>query len=57
MTDFPEWQIPCPWCHASPGNRCTSPRGRRLTIPSHDARLTAWTNLRTEADQQTGEPE
>lgn len=55
MTDHPEWQIPCPWCHAPAGQRCTGHRGRRLTIPSHDARHTAWNQA--VRDQQTGEPE
>jgi len=40
MTE-PEWAIRCPWCNAPPGNRCTSPRGRKLAIASHDARITA----------------
>ncbi|WP_456339918.1 zinc finger domain-containing protein [Streptomyces scabiei] len=31
----------CPRCQAAPGVRCTSPRGRRLAIDSHDARLAA----------------
>ena len=39
----PEWAIRCPWCGASPGARCTSPRGRRIPIDSHDARHTTWT--------------
>lgn len=37
----PEWQTRCPWCNASPGQRCTSPRGRRLAVESHDARINA----------------
>ena len=41
MTAPPEWSIRCPWCGAPPGQRCTSPRGRRLPIDSHDARKTA----------------
>lgn len=42
MTDKPpEWTIRCPWCNAPAGNRCTTPRGRRLPINSHDARITA----------------
>jgi hypothetical protein len=41
--DPPAWAIRCPWCQASPGQRCTSPRGRRLAIDTHDARHTAWT--------------
>ncbi|MFC5144254.1 hypothetical protein [Streptomyces aureoversilis] len=45
----PEHAIPCPWCKAQPGQRCTGQRGRRLAIPSHDARITAWNN------QPTGE--
>jgi hypothetical protein len=52
MTDHPEWSIRCPWCNAPPGQRCTSPRGRRLPIPSHDARITTWTAIRSE---QTGD--
>lgn len=40
----PEHAIRCPWCHAPAGARCTSPRGRKLAIPSHDARLQAWAN-------------
>ena len=39
--NHPEHAIPCPWCRASPGNRCTTPRGRPLAIPSHDARIQA----------------
>jgi hypothetical protein len=53
MTDHPEWQIRCPWCGSSPGNRCTRPSGGHLTIPSHDARIQAWTDQQT---QQTGDP-
>ncbi|MER5715764.1 hypothetical protein [Streptomyces sp. NPDC002132] len=44
----PAWSIRCPWCQAAPGQRCTSPRGRRLPIDTHDARTTAWTNLAKE---------
>lgn len=47
----PEWQIRCPWCQAAPGVRCTSPRGRRLTVHSHDARITAWTTRPKETGQ------
>lgn len=59
MTDHPEWAIRCPWCHAAPGQRCTSAgRGRRIAIASHDARLTAWTDHQAaQADQETGEAE
>lgn len=46
----PEWAVRCPWCGAAPGTRCTSPRGRRLVIDSHDARITAWT-ARTRPDE------
>ncbi|MFI8535414.1 hypothetical protein ACIGMX_34855 [Streptomyces aquilus] len=54
MTDHPEHAIRCPWCHAAPGQRCASAiRGRRLTIASHDARITAWTNhLAAKTDQE-----
>lgn len=41
VTDPPAWQVRCPWCGAPPGQRCTSPRGRRLHIDTHDARTTA----------------
>jgi hypothetical protein len=51
MTNPPEWAIRCPWCGASPGTRCTSPRGRRLPIQSHDARIQAHTTR----NQKTGE--
>jgi hypothetical protein len=37
----PAWSIRCPWCQAPPGQRCTSPRGRKLAIDTHDARTTA----------------
>ena len=41
-TKPPAWSIRCPWCNAEPGQRCTSrARGRRLTAPSHDARIQA----------------
>ncbi|MGW5477645.1 zinc finger domain-containing protein [Streptomyces sp. NPDC004008] len=50
-SDIPEWAIRCPWCHASPGNRCTRPSGGHLSIPSHDARITAWNTL----NRQTGD--
>lgn len=46
----PEWSVRCPWCHAPPGQRCTSPRGRRLPIASHDARHQA----HAAATRQTG---
>lgn len=38
MTGLPEHAVRCPWCGAPPGTRCTTPRGRKLSIPSHDAR-------------------
>ncbi|MEU8968096.1 hypothetical protein AB0D11_02275 [Streptomyces monashensis] len=56
MTDHPEHAIRCPWCHATPGNRCTSPRGRRIPVASHDARIQAWTTRTDARDQKTGEP-
>ncbi|WP_432010150.1 zinc finger domain-containing protein [Streptomyces cucumeris] len=40
----PEHAIRCPWCKAPAGARCTTQRGRKLAIPSHDARLQAWAN-------------
>lgn len=42
MTNPPAWAIRCPWCNAAPGQRCASPRGRRLAIETHDARLQEW---------------
>lgn len=42
MTNPPAWAIRCPWCNAAPGNRCASPRGRRLAIETHDARIQEW---------------
>jgi hypothetical protein len=44
----PEWAIRCPWCKAPVGARCTTQRGRRHHIASHDARITA-------ARQHTGD--
>lgn len=52
-TDHPEWAIHCPWCNAAVGQRCTSPRGRRIPVASHDARIQAW---QTAQDQKTGDP-
>jgi hypothetical protein len=46
---YPEHAIQCPHCGAPPGTRCTSrARGRPLAIPSHDARIEAWTAQNTE---------
>jgi hypothetical protein len=39
--DPPAWAVRCPWCGAPPGSRCTSPRGRRIAIDTHDARINA----------------
>lgn len=49
----PEWSIRCPWCNAPPGQRCTSPRGRRLVIESHDARITEHTARTTTETEET----
>jgi hypothetical protein len=46
---YPAHTVTCPWCHAPPGTRCTTPRGRKLTVPSHDARIAAYA-------AQTGPP-
>lgn len=46
MTDLathPEHAIRCPRCKAPAGQKCTTPMGRPLSIPSHDARKDAWT--------------
>jgi hypothetical protein len=49
----PEHAIACPHCGAPPGTRCTSrARSRPLAIPSHDARLTAWTAQTTAEEDQ-----
>jgi hypothetical protein len=54
----PEWAVRCSWCGASPGNRCTRPSGGTLAIPSHDARITAWTtHLAAQKARQTGDTE
>jgi hypothetical protein len=34
----PELAVACPHCHAPPGARCTTRKGRTLHIPYHDAR-------------------
>lgn len=51
--DHPEWAVRCSWCGAQPGVRCTTKRGRPLSIPSHDARITAWTALQTANAKET----
>lgn len=48
---YPEHAIQCPWCGASIGNRCTTRRGRPLAIPSHDARIEAWTAAQPAAEE------
>ena len=53
-TEHPEHGIRCPWCNAPAAQRCTTTRGRRLAIPSHDARIEAHAAL-TATDRQTGE--
>jgi hypothetical protein len=59
VTAPPEWAIRCPWCQAPPGQRCTSAgRGRRIAIPSHDARVTAWAAATDRhRNQHTGDTE
>ncbi|MFI0915236.1 zinc finger domain-containing protein [Streptomyces abikoensis] len=47
----PEHAIRCPWCHAPPGERCTGQRGKRISIPSHDARINAWQNTRPSSNE------
>jgi hypothetical protein len=51
MTGHPEHAIRCPWCQAAPGTRCTTPRGRRLPIPSHNARIQTWTAQQQPEDE------
>lgn len=54
IDDHPEWAVRCDWCEAPAGQRCTTRRGRPIAIPSHDARLTAWTT-QAGTRQQTGD--
>ncbi|MFD4968904.1 hypothetical protein [Streptomyces sp. NPDC058424] len=46
--DHPEHAIRCPWCRAPAGQRCTTPTGRPIAIPSHGARIAAWTAQATQ---------
>lgn len=39
---YPAHTVRCPWCHAPVGQRCTTPRGRKLAVPSHEARIDAY---------------
>jgi len=51
MTDtaaHPEHGVRCPWCQTPAGTRCTTRRGRHLSVPSHDARIDAWTAAQRE---------
>ncbi|MFI2078653.1 zinc finger domain-containing protein [Streptomyces triculaminicus] len=48
---YPEHAIRCPWCKAPPGQRCTGQRGKRISIPSHDARINAWNNTPPPAEE------
>jgi hypothetical protein len=38
----PEHAIRCPWCLAPAGQRCTTRRGRHLSVASHQTRIDAW---------------
>lgn len=38
----PQLAVPCPWCHAAPGQQCATKRGRPLRTPIHPARLAHW---------------
>lgn len=51
MPTHPEHAIRCPWCQAPAGQRCTTKRGRDLAIPSHEARIDAWTAQQAETDE------
>ena len=55
MTATPEHAIRCPWCQAPAGHRCTTRRGRTLSVPSHDARIDAWTTQQRAAEAQAGD--
>lgn len=37
----PEHAVRCPWCMAPAGHRCTTRRGRPLSVASHQARIDA----------------
>lgn len=45
-TRMEEESITCPWpgCRASPGQRCTTPRGRKLPSRIHDSRIKEYRN-------------
>lgn len=45
-TGLAEEGITCPWpgCKAPPGQRCTTPRGRRLPSRIHDIRIKEYRN-------------
>lgn len=55
--DHPEHAIACPWCQAPARQRCTTKRGRPLSIPSHAARIEAWTAHQAAQDQHPGDAE
>ena len=44
---YPAHTVRCPWCHAPVGVRCTTPRGRKLAVPSHQARIEAYAQQTT----------
>lgn len=37
-----EHAIPCSWCRAAARTRCTTKRGKSLSILSHQARIDDW---------------
>ena len=55
MSGPPEHAVRCPWCLAPAGQRCTTPRGRKLAVPSHDARRTAWAGAFPATDRRPGQ--
>jgi hypothetical protein len=47
---YPAHTVRCPWCGAQPGDRCTTPRGRKLAVPSHQARIDAYAQQATRTE-------
>ncbi|TGZ14698.1 hypothetical protein DV517_61810 [Streptomyces sp. S816] len=51
----PATTTPCPGCHAAPGARCTTPRGRTLTDP-HPSRAALWARTTATCPECQAEP-
>ena len=48
---YPAHTVHCPRCHAPVGVRCTTPRGRKLAVPSHQARIDAYATQTTRSEE------